>query len=57
MEETRPSLAKRALAVVILAVAAYLLLKVIIGFVAAVAWIVVVVVAIVGILWALNTLF
>jgi hypothetical protein len=57
MEETRTSLAKRALAVVILAVAAYLLLKVIIGFVAAVAWIVVVVVAIVGIFWALNTLF
>ena len=59
MEETKakgPSLARRALAVVILAAAAYLLLKIVIGIIASVAWIVVAVVAVVGILWAINTL-
>jgi hypothetical protein len=57
MEETKgPTLARRALAVVILAVAAWLLLKIVIGIVASVAWIVVAVVAVVGILWAINTL-
>ena len=59
MEEARtsPSLAKRAVAVVVLAIAAWLLLKVVIGIIASVAWIVVAVVAVVGILWAVNTLF
>ena len=59
MEEaqTSPSLAKRAIAVVVLAIAAWLLLKVVIGIIASVAWIVVAVVAVVGILWAVNTLF
>jgi hypothetical protein len=52
-----PSLAKRALAVVILVVAAWLLLKIVIGLIASVAFIVVAVVAVVGVLWAINTLF
>jgi uncharacterized membrane protein YccC len=56
MEETRPSLAKRAIAILVLVVAAFLLLKVIINVVAAVAWIAVIVIAIVGILWAISTL-
>ncbi len=56
MENTRPSLARRALAVVILALAAYFLLKIVIGIIASVAWIVVAVVAVIGILWAVNTL-
>ena len=56
MENTGPSLARRALAVVILAVAAWLLLKIVIGIIASVAWIVVAVIAVVGILWAINTL-
>jgi len=56
MEETRPSLARRAVAVLILAVAAWLLLKVVIGIIASVAWIVMAVVAVVGVLWAFNTL-
>lgn len=56
MEETGPSLARRAVAVVILAVAAWLLLKVVIGIIASVAWIVVAVIAVFGILWAINTL-
>jgi hypothetical protein len=57
MEKTGSSLARRALAVVILGVAAWLLLKVVIGLIATVAWIVVAVIAVVGVLWALNTLF
>lgn len=56
MEQTGPSLARRALAVVILAVAAWLLLKIVIGIIASVAWIVVAVIAVVGIFWAINTL-
>jgi hypothetical protein len=57
MEKTGPSLASRALAVIVLAVAAWILLKVVIGIVAAVAWIIAIVVAIVAVIWALNTLF
>jgi uncharacterized membrane protein YccC len=57
MEETRPSLAKRALAVVVLALVAWIVIKLIIGIVAAVFWIVLAVVAVVAVLWAINTLF
>ena len=56
MEKTGPSLARRALAVLILALAAYVLLKIVIGIVASLAWIVVAIVAVVGVLWAINTL-
>jgi hypothetical protein len=56
MEKTGPSLARRALAVVVLGVVAWLLLKVVIGLIATVAWIVVAVIAVIGVLWALNTL-
>ena len=56
MEETGPSLARRAVAVVILAVAAWLLLKVVIGIIATVAWIAVAAIAVLGLLWAINTL-
>ncbi|MDX6670168.1 MAG: hypothetical protein QOI91_531 [Solirubrobacteraceae bacterium] len=55
-EKTGPSLARRALAVIVLGVVAYLLLKVVIGIIATVAWIVVAVIAVIGVLWALNTL-
>jgi hypothetical protein len=57
MEETRPSLAKRALAVVVLALVAWIVIKLIVGIVAAVFWIVLAVVAVVAVLWAINTLF
>ena len=60
MEDTKakgPSLARRAIAVVVLAIAAWLLLKIVIGLIASVAWIVVAVIAVVGVLWAINTLF
>ncbi len=56
MEETRPSLARRAVAVVIIAIAAWLLLKVVIGIIASIAWIAVAAIAVVGVLWAINTL-
>lgn len=56
MSETRPSWGARLLAVVILAVAAWVLLKVVIGVIAGVAWIVAIGVAVVAVIWALNTL-
>jgi uncharacterized membrane protein YccC len=56
MEETRPSLAKRALAILVLAVAGWILLKVVIGLLAGIATIVIIGVAIVAIIWALNSL-
>ena len=59
MEETRSrssSLARRALAVLVLGVAAYVLLKLAIGFVMAIAGTIAVVVAIVAIIWAIRVL-
>lgn len=55
-EKTGASLGRKAIAVIVLAVAAWLLLKVILSVIAGVAWIVVAVIVVVGILWALNTL-
>jgi predicted membrane protein len=49
-------LAMKALAVVVLLVAAWLLFKVVIGVVAAVAWIVVAVLGVFAVLWALSVL-
>jgi hypothetical protein len=57
MDQTRPSLARRALAVLILALVAWILIKVIIGFAAAIFWVVVAVVVVGAVLWAINTLF
>jgi hypothetical protein len=57
MEQTRPSLARRALAILILALVAWIVIKLAIGIVAAVFWIVVVVIAVGAVLWAINTLF
>ena len=54
---TGGSLARRALAVVVLAVAAYILLKLTIGFFAAIAGTVAVIVAIVAIIWAISVLW
>jgi hypothetical protein len=56
MNETRPSLARRGLALLILAIAAWILLKVVIGVLAGVATVVVAVLAIIAVIWALNTL-
>jgi hypothetical protein len=57
MEKTGPTLLSRALAAVVLVIAAWLLLKVVIGIVAAVAWTVVAVVAVVAVIWALRVLW
>jgi hypothetical protein len=48
--------ARKLLAVAVLLVAAYILFKVVLGVVAAVAWIAVVVLAIVGVVWAIRVL-
>ena len=55
-EKTGSSLGRKAIAVLILAFAAWLLLKVVVGLIAGIAWIVVAVIVVAGVLWALNTL-
>ena len=56
IESERPSLLRRLLAFVILIAVAALALKVIIGFVMTIFWIVVAVVAVGAVLWAVKTL-
>jgi uncharacterized membrane protein len=56
MENTSPSFMRRILAVVVLAVAAWILLKLVIGVIAGLATFVVVVLAIVAVVWAVRTL-
>jgi hypothetical protein len=56
MRAAAGDLGRKALAIVILLVAAYLLLKVVIGVVTAVAWVVIAVLAVMGVLWALSVL-
>ena len=48
--------ARKLLAVAVLVVAAYVLFKLVLGFVAAIAWIVVAVVAVMAVVWALRVL-
>jgi hypothetical protein len=55
-EAAKPSLLKRLLALVVLAVAAWILLKFVIGLIAGLATVIVIVLAIVAVIWALNTL-
>lgn len=55
-EESGPSLGKRALAILILLVAGWLLLKFVIGVITAVAWTVVAVVAVLALVWALRVI-
>ena len=47
----------KAVAVGVLLIGAYVLFKLVIGVVAAVAWTVVAIIAVVAVLWALNKLF
>jgi hypothetical protein len=56
-EKTGPSFGARILAAVVLAFAAWILFKVVIGIVAGVAWFLVVVVAVIAVIWAVRTLF
>ncbi len=56
MERTGTSLGARALAVLVLAIAAWLLLKVVLSVIAGLAWTVAAIVLVVGVLWALSVL-
>lgn len=56
MEKTGPSFAVRALAVIVLLLAAWFLLRVVVGLVAGIAWIVLIVLALVAVVWAWRTL-
>jgi hypothetical protein len=56
MGQKAADLGKKALALVVLLLAAWILFKVVLGAVAAVAWIVVVVVALIAIVWAIRVL-
>lgn len=55
-EKTAPSFALRALAVIVLLLAAWFLIRVVIGLVAGVVWIVMIVLAVAAIVWAWRTL-
>jgi hypothetical protein len=48
--------ARKLLAVAVLVVAAYVLFKLVLGFVAAIAWVVVAIVAVLAVVWALRVL-
>jgi hypothetical protein len=52
-----PSFVMRVVAALILALAAWFLLKVVIGIIAGIAWFVAVVVALIAVVWAARTLF
>ena len=55
-QEARPSIISRLLAIVVLLIAAWVLLKIVIGIVAGVSTLIVAVLAIVAIVWAVNRL-
>jgi hypothetical protein len=57
MEDTGPSFGARILAVLVLAIAAWFLFKVVIGIVAGIALFLAVIVAVVAVVWAARTLF
>jgi|tagenome__1003787_1003787.scaffolds.fasta_scaffold17779348_2 hypothetical protein len=56
MKESLSGLALKAVAVVVLLIAAWLLFKVVLGVVTAVAWVVVIVLAVMAVLWAMSVL-
>ena len=56
-EKAGPSFVSRIVAAVVLVFAAWILFKIIIGVVAAVAWFVVAAVAVIAVIWAVRTLF
>ena len=55
-EKAGPSLVMRAVAVLVLLVAAWILLKVVIGIVAGIAWFVVIIAALIAVFWAWSTI-
>ena len=56
IHDTRSPLWTRVLAVAVLALAAWVMLKLVIGVITTVAWVAAVVIAVVGVLWALSVL-
>ncbi len=54
--ESGSSLFSKAIAAVVLLVAAWILLKIVIGFVSAIFWTVLAIVAVIAVLWAVATL-
>jgi hypothetical protein len=48
--------ARKLLAVAVLVVAAFILFKIVLGFVAAIAWIVIAIIAVMAVVWALRVL-
>jgi hypothetical protein len=56
MGELASQAGRKLLAIVVLLVAAWVLFKLVLGFVAAIAWIAVVVLAVAAIIWALRVL-
>lgn len=56
MQARAGSLLRKLLAIVVLAVAVWLLLKLVIGVIASIAWAIAAVVAIVAVVWALRQL-
>jgi type III secretory pathway component EscV len=55
-EDRKPSLARRAIAAVVLVVAAILVIRIVVGFLSAIFWIVALAVLVVAVIWALTTL-
>jgi hypothetical protein len=56
MGQVASDAARKLLAVAVLVVAAYVLFKLVLGFVAAIAWIVVAIVAVFAVIWAVRVL-
>ena len=56
MQNSGSSFGMKVLAVLVLVVAAWVLLKVVIGLIAGLAWLIAIVLAVAGVLWAWNTL-
>jgi hypothetical protein len=56
MAQAASAVGRKAVAVLILIAAAFLLFKVVIGFVMGIVWVIIGVVAIVGVIWALSAL-
>jgi hypothetical protein len=56
MGQLASDVARKLLAVAVLVVAAFVLFKLVIGFVAAIAWLVVAVVAVIAVIWAIRVL-
>jgi hypothetical protein len=56
MGQLASDVARKLLAVAVLVVAAFVLFKLVIGFVAAIAWMIVAVVAVIAVIWAFRVL-